>query len=180
MIEHRLIEKMMLVIKQLLQKIENSRTVNPLVVDTIIDFMRMYADRTHHGKEEDILFKELSKRPLTAQDQCMMNELIQEHIGGRQLTSKLAEANSRYTNGDVSALEDIVFHLGQLVAFYSEHIEREERIFLPASRTYFTEEEDHSLLSQFWEFDRKMIHEKYRQVVKELEIHEPDVSSRHL
>jgi hypothetical protein len=33
---------------------------------------------------------------------------------------------------------------------------------------WFHEEEDHAMLAAFWEFDRRMIHEKYRSVVEAL------------
>jgi HEAT repeat protein len=35
--------------------------------------------------------------------------------------------------------------------------------------TYFSEDEDQAMLAEFWEFDRKMIHEKYKAVVEGLE-----------
>ena len=165
MIEHRLIERMLLIIKDALVQIESTRKVDPLFVDTAIDFIRMYADRTHHGKEEDILFRNLSNRPLSTEDKRIMKELLDEHVFGRQTTKALVEANTRYRNGDESALADIVGNLQTLVGFYPKHIEKEDKIFFPASRSYFTEEEDQSMLEAFWKFDRKMIHEKYKSVV---------------
>ena len=169
MIEHRLIERMISLIKDALAQIESAQKVDPLFVDTAVDFIRMYADRTHHGKEEDILFRDLSKRTLSAEDQLVMKELVEEHIFGRQTTKALIEANMRYRNGDASALADIADKLRTLVEFYPKHIEKEDKIFFPASRTYFTDEEDQAMLAEFWEFDRKMIHEKYRSVVEGLE-----------
>lgn len=44
----------------------------------------------------------------------------------------------------------------------------EDDVFFPASRTYFSETEDQAMLMEFWEFDRKMIHEKYKAVVQGL------------
>ena len=169
MIEHRLIERMISQIKDALAQIESTQKIDPLLVDTAVDFIRMYADRTHHGKEEDILFRDLSKRPLSAEDQRVMDELIQEHVFGRQTTKALVEANTRYRNGDASALEDIADNLRTLVEFYPKHIEKEDKVFFPASRAYFTDEEDQAMLAEFWEFDREMIHEKYKSVVEELE-----------
>jgi hypothetical protein len=32
-----------------------------------------------------------------------------------------------------------------------------------------TDEEDQAMLEEFWEFDQKMIHEKYKSVVERLE-----------
>jgi hemerythrin-like domain-containing protein len=169
MIEHRLIERMISLIKDALAQIEATRKVDPVFVDTAVDFIRIYADRTHHGKEEDILFRDLRKRSLSAEDQRIMKELIEEHIFGRQTTKALVEANTRYRNGDESALAEIAGSLQTLVEFYPKHIEKEDKIFFPASRAYFTDEEDQAMLAEFWEFDRKMIHDKYRSVVEGLE-----------
>jgi hemerythrin-like domain-containing protein len=169
MIEHRLIERMISLIKDALEQIELTNRVDPVFVDTAVDFIRMYADRTHHGKEEDILFRELSKRPLSAEDQRIMKELIDEHVFGRQTTKAVTEANIRYRKGDESALADIASGLHTLVEFYPKHIEKEDKVFFPASKGYFTDEEDQAMLAEFWEFDRKMIHEKYKSVVQGLE-----------
>jgi hemerythrin-like domain-containing protein len=55
--------------------------------------------------------------------------------------------------------------------FYPKHIEKEDKVFFPASRAYFSDEEDQAMLAEFLEFDRKMIHEKYQSVVETLEQH---------
>ncbi len=166
MIEHRLIERMLQVVGNVLADIESKHRVDPVFVDVAVDFIRIYADRTHHGKEEDILFRELKKRPLSGKDRRVMEELIEEHVFGRQTTKALVEANDRYRNGDESALAQIAEKLRTLTEFYPRHIEKEDKIFFPASRAYFTEEEDQAMLDEFWEFDRKMIHEKYKAVVE--------------
>jgi len=168
MIEHRLIERMIAFIRDALAQIQSAGKVDPLFVDTAVDFVRMYADRTHHGKEEEILFRDLDKRPLSADDRRVMNELIEDHIFGRQTTKALVDANSRYRNGDETALAVIAEKLKTLVDFYPKHIEKEDEVFFPASRAYFTDEEDQAMLAEFWEFDRKMIHEKYKSVVEDL------------
>lgn len=49
------------------------------------------------------------------------------------------------------------------------HIEKEDKVFFPSSRAYFSEQEDQAMLDEFREFDKKMIHEKYKSVVEALE-----------
>lgn len=83
MIEHRLIERMLSVIKNALAEIVSNHKVDPVFVDLVVDFFRVYADRTHHGKEEDILFRELNKKALSQKDRQLMKELIEEHVFGR-------------------------------------------------------------------------------------------------
>jgi hemerythrin-like domain-containing protein len=169
MIEHRLIERMLSVIEGALAKIESKHKVDPVFVDIAVDFIRVYADRTHHGKEEDILFRELNKKALKSEDSQIMKELIEEHVFGRRTTKALVEANIRYRNGDETALADIAANLKTLTEFYPRHIEKEDKIFFPSSRTYFTHEEDQAMLAEFWEFDRNMIHEKYKSLVEGFE-----------
>jgi hemerythrin-like domain-containing protein len=169
MIEHRLIERMLSVIKGVLAKIESKHKIDPVFVDIAVDFFRVYADRTHHGKEEDILFRELNNKPLTTEDRRVMKELIEEHLFVRQTTKSLVDANTRYRNGDETALTDIAAKLQTLTEFYPRHIEKEDKVFFPSSRNYFTDEEDQAMLAGFFEFDRKMIHEKYKSVVEGFE-----------
>jgi len=165
MIEHRLIERMLSVIKNALSDIEARHRVDPVFVDTAVDFIRVYADRTHHGKEEDILFNELKNKQLTAEDRQIMEELIQGHVFGRQTTKALVEANTRYRNGDENALTDIVANLQTLIEFYPRHIDKEDKVFFPSSRNYFSDGEDQAMLTAFREFDRNMIQEKYESLV---------------
>ena len=169
MIEHRLIERMITLIDQKLKLIETTNQVDPFFIDTVVDFIRIYADRTHHGKEEDILFRELSKKQMSDQDIQIMDELIDEHVLGRKTTKELVEANVKYRSGENSALTVIVSKLRKLVNFYPKHIEKEDKIFFPAYMKYLSDEEDRLMLKEFWEFDREMIHEKYKFVLQKLE-----------
>jgi len=169
MIEHRLIERMITLIKQKLNQIESTNQVDPLFIDTVVDFIKFYADRTHHGKEEDILFRELSNKQMSDQDIQIMNELIDEHVLGRKTTKELVEANAQYRIGEKSALAVIVSKLKRLVNFYPKHIEKEDKVFFPAYMQYLSDEEDRLMLKEFYEFDREMIHEKYKFVLQKLE-----------
>ena len=168
MIEHRLIEKMLRIIENKLKIAEKEHIIDPYFIDIAVDFIRIYADRTHHGKEEDILFRNLRDKRLSEKDQKLMNELIEEHIFGRKTTKALVEANTHYRNGDKSSLTQIVEYLKTLIDFYPKHIKKEDDVFFPSSRSYFSDQEDQAMLAEFWEFDRKMIHEKYESIVKEL------------
>jgi len=78
--EHRLIEKMILLMEKEIEKMKKYNKANPLFIDIAVDFIRMYADRTHHGKEEDILFRDLEKKSLSANHNKIINELVEEHI----------------------------------------------------------------------------------------------------
>ena len=169
MTEHRLIERMVRLLDKELQNMKQASGVKTDVISIGTDFFRIYADRTHHGKEEDILFRELSKKRLSAEEKQMMERLIQEHIWARQAVTKLCAANSRYIQGDREALNVMVYELEKIVKFYPLHIEKEDKHFFIPVMAYFSEAEQQAMLEEFWEFDRKVIHEKYKKVVEERE-----------
>jgi hemerythrin-like domain-containing protein len=167
--EHRLIERMIAVMKIKLAQIETRKYVDPLMIDAFADFIHMYADRTHHGKEENVMFKKLAERPLSAQAKQTMDELVDEHVQGRNTTMELVEANNRYRTGDLSALSVIVEKLMTLADFYTKHIEKEDIVFFPSVKEYFSKQEDLTMIEEFYEFDRQLIHEKYESVVSDME-----------
>ena len=164
--EHRLIEKMLEVVSQKTAGMEDAGEVNPVFIDIAVDFIRTYADRTHHGKEEDILFRELKKKKLTPAHARIMDELLQEHVYSRQTVGRLVAAKERYVDGDRGAVGEIVALLKELAAFYPRHIAKEDKQFFHECQRYFTDAELEEMLREFREFDRKMIHEKYEKLVE--------------
>jgi hemerythrin-like domain-containing protein len=165
--EHRLIEKMLASMMRHIDQVEKSKKVNQLIIDMAVDFVRTYADRTHHGKEEEIFFRDLAKKNLTPELKKIMQELLDEHIWGRKTTASLVAAKVKYLQGDKENLAEIIDLARQLGNFYPKHIEKEDKHFFYPCQEYFDKEEQEKMLAEFWEFDRKMIHEKYNKVVEE-------------
>ncbi|MDD4956015.1 MAG: hemerythrin domain-containing protein [Candidatus Omnitrophica bacterium] len=166
MIEHRIIERMIKIMRAKLENISKEGKVDPVFIDTAVDFIRTYADRCHHGKEEDILFRDLAKKKISDEHKRIMNELIEEHKMGRNNVKNLIEAKEKYVRGDNGALTEIVSNIETLVNFYPKHIEKEDKHFFLPCMDYFTDVEKDAMLNEMWEFDRKMIHEKYTKVVE--------------
>jgi len=165
--EHRLIEKMLSAMMRHIDRMEQTQTVNPLIIDTAVDFIRTYADRTHHGKEEEILFRDLAKKDLTPDLKKIMQELLDEHVWGRKTTAAIVAAKEKYLAGDREHLAGIINLARQLVNFYPKHIEKEDRHFFYPCQEYFDKDEQTRMLAEFREFDRKMIHEKYNKICDE-------------
>jgi len=55
--EHRLIERMISQMNKELLRMKETNEVNSAFIDVVVDFIRVYADRCHHGKEEGVLFR---------------------------------------------------------------------------------------------------------------------------
>jgi hemerythrin-like domain-containing protein len=165
--EHRLIEKMARLFIVEITRISERNKVNTVFVESAVDFFRTYADRTHHGKEEDILFRDLLKKKLSPEHNRIMKELIEEHIYARKTVGRLLEAKKKYLAGDSNSSKDVIVCLKELGDLYPKHIEKEDKHFFFPILDYFTKKEQDVMLKEFWDFDRNMIHEKYEKVVEQ-------------
>jgi hemerythrin-like domain-containing protein len=153
------------VMKGELLLIEKEKMIDPEFIEMAVDFIRTYADRCHHGKEEDILFRDLGGKKLTGEHRRTMEELVEEHRWARKVTGRLVEANTRYVQGNKEALSAITDCIKTLVEFYPKHIEKEDKHFFIPCMEYFSDAEREAMLKEEWEFDKSLIHEKYRNIV---------------
>jgi hemerythrin-like domain-containing protein len=56
MIEHRVIERMIRIVKIKLEEFKTTNDPSEAFIDSLIDFIRTYADQTHHGKRKTYYF----------------------------------------------------------------------------------------------------------------------------
>jgi hemerythrin-like domain-containing protein len=164
--EHRLIEKMIEVLRGQIGTITEGGGVNVALIDQAVDFFGTYADRTHHGKEEDILFRDLERKALSPEHKRIVEELIEDHKTARKMVGELFEAKERYFTGSPEGALEVGESLKKLTSFYPVHIEKEDGHFFFPCLGYFSEEEQSRMLREFYEFDRNMIHEKYTGLVE--------------
>jgi hemerythrin-like domain-containing protein len=174
MIEHRLIERLIVLIEKEGSKIKNDNLTDIDFIDDCIDFIRTYADRCHHGKEEDILFRDLKNKKLSSEHARILNELIDEHKHAGNITSKLINARNKYfsdtsnTTNQIYSFE-IYEYLKDLIDFYPEHIKKEDKEFFLPCMDYFSDKEKEKMLEEFRDFVRKLIHEKYKKLLEKYE-----------
>jgi hemerythrin-like domain-containing protein len=169
MIEHRLIERMIRLVEKMLESISRGSHVDLAFLDFAVDFIRTYADRCHHGKEENIFFRDLKEKKLSPVLRNILCELIEEHVRGRAIVARIEKAKVRYLGGESSALTEIISQLKELVYFYPKHIDKEDNHFFRPVMDYFSNEERENMLKEFAEFDRSLIHTKYKELVERFE-----------
>lgn len=161
MIEHRLIEKFLLLVKQEIGHIEERLAADPSFLKTTVDFIRTYADKIHHGKEEDILFLQLKAKEMDAYDTALMAELDEEHVVSRRTVADLVAAEAQYFQGDRAQIAVIQEKLTFIVNFYPVHIAKEDKDFFIKTQRYFTAVELDQMLEDFYTFDAPLHKEQY-------------------
>lgn len=168
MVEHRLFERMLAVMKGQLEAISR-RVLDPLLMAEVLDFFGTYADLNHHGKEEDILFKALAEKPLTPEHRGMMEGLIADHVRARDLVGSVRDLLRRFVGGDTTALAAMEPAITEILSLYPVHIEKEDKEFFFPILGYLSKEEQEKMLSDFKEFESSLLHRRYRMVVERLE-----------
>lgn len=166
--EHRLIEQIVPVINSEVKKAEKGKKIPTAFIESAVDFFKTYADRTHEGKEEHILFKALKQKSLLKEHATQMESLINDHIYARKIVVNLMASNERHGAGDWNASREVLENLRILADFYPRHIGKEDKTFFPLAMGYFSEKELDEMLADFYEHDRQMIHEKYKKLIEDL------------
>ncbi|HAM53327.1 MAG TPA: cation-binding protein, partial [Nitrospiraceae bacterium] len=128
MVEHRVIERMLGLLKHELTMIIEQGKTNGIVIDVGIDFFSTYVAKFHHRKEEEILFRELEKKPLSEEDKQFIDDLIKEHVFSRDTVEELRNAHERCATGTKSP-DEIVKPLEAIIKLYPLHIEKEDSHF---------------------------------------------------
>jgi len=169
MIEHRLIERMVRLMVQELSRMRKHNKASVAFLDKAVDFIRVYADECHHGKEEDILFYAMNKKKLAPKHRKMMDQLVKEHVLGRKSVQRLVKARELYAQGNPRALKEIKKQVKWLIEFYPKHIAKEDKGFFIPCMSYFNKRQQENMLLDFCRADGPNIQKNYREAVAKME-----------
>jgi hemerythrin-like domain-containing protein len=102
-------------------------------------------------------------------DKKTMEELSDDHGRLRSIANRLIEARNRFGGSSNAGAGEIRSIMHDLVTFYPAHIDKEDKHFFIPCMEYLTVHEQDDMFEAFAEFDRKVIHDKYRAVVERIE-----------
>ncbi|NCP04009.1 MAG: cation-binding protein [Deltaproteobacteria bacterium] len=168
--EHRLILRMIALVEQNTKRMEEGRFRDWQFFLDAVDFIRNYADRFHHAKEEEVLFVALVENGMPAKNSPI--EAMQlEHDQGRALVRSLEEAASLALAGASGHIPAIAAGAKGYAALLRGHIDKEDTILYPLAERLLPAEVRQSLLAAYAraEAERPQLEEKYHQLVKNYE-----------
>jgi hemerythrin-like domain-containing protein len=166
--EHRLIERVLDALGRLCDEARRTRQVDGPAAQLAIHFLRDFADRTHHLKEERILFPAIA-----AQGYFPGCALVSDHEEGRERVSRMADAVQRAMNGDEGAIRLFVRTARSFISFLRDHIAKEDECLADVVNASFPREGHERLLEQFDEMERREVgegaFERFAAMAQELE-----------
>ena len=171
--EHKYIKRVLTVIRKLCIKIVNGSEVDYDAFFKAIDFVRNYADKHHHSKEEDILFKIMDEELDPEINREAIRGMFVEHDYGRFFISNLEEALKKAKTGDTDSRVDIIANAIAYTDLLHRHIHKEDNaLFIFAQKNLsatILEDIDERCGIIEHNASQKGIQEKYTSTVEELE-----------
>ncbi len=170
--EHKVIMRMLDVMEAMCGRLGQGETVDLDFLDQAVDFIRTFADKCHHGKEQDTLFPAMGKKgfPMNTGPIAVM---LVEHDQGRTFVKGLDAAVQRLKAGDKTAIPEISRNAMGYVGLLRDHIDKEDNILYPMGERVLSPEDNEILLEEFERIEKTVIgpgkHDLYMAMIQEME-----------
>ena len=169
--EHEGIKLMLKIIEKISGDLGKGKNLNMEHYKKIIEFIKGFADKCHHGKEEDILFPALVNHGMS-NESGPIAVMLHEHQLGRSHIKVLSDAFEEFTNGNKQAINTIVSSSMDYVELLRNHIEKENNILFMMADRVLNEAEQSEIFDAFEKLEVEKIgigkHEEYHRLLKEL------------
>lgn len=169
--EHVLILEMLRVIEAACAKMESGGQPDIARLATMIDFIRNFADKCHHAKEEMLLFPALEKAGI-AREGGPVGVMLHEHVLGRDFAKGMDDALQKIKSGDGKAARHFTENARGYVVLLTAHINKENNVLFAMAEQKLGAAEEKKLLEGFDRVEREEVgagvHEKYHALLHEL------------
>lgn len=170
--EHKAIKLMLSILEKLCAKLESGEKINAEHLLQIVDFIRVFADKCHHGKEEDKLFPALEEAGIPGEGGPIGVMLI-EHDEGRNYVRELSDSVNKYKKGDTKVTKNIIENARNYIDLLTQHIYKEDNILYPMGERVLSKEKESELLREFEKIEEERIghgkHEQFHLMLERLE-----------
>jgi hemerythrin-like domain-containing protein len=170
--EHKAIKWMLRIMEQVCARLESDQPVDTDHLEQIVEFIRVFADRCHHGKEEDLLFAAMEKAGIPQQG-GPIGVMLTEHTMGRNYVKAMSEAIVAYKTGDRSAASKVAENARGYITLLTQHIDKEDNILYPMADRVLAEATQQELSEAFEEVERERVgagrHEAFHELLRELD-----------
>jgi len=170
MAEHELILEALDAMEKKVAAIQAGAAPDRDYFDKAVNFLRGFADKCHHGKEENLLFKRMTERGFPVQG-GPIGVMLSEHEAGRAFIRAIAEGAARLGTGPAAARQ-IVENARGYIDLLRAHIGKENNVLFPMADRALRPEDQAYLAKEFERFEAEEtgagVHEAMLALLKEL------------
>lgn len=169
--EHRIIEVVLDCLERMVQETKETSHLEAAPATQIVDFIRTFSDRCHHGKEETHLFTTLVTKGLPA-DGGPVAQMLHEHKQGRLYVQAMADHIAAAADGDETAVQTFNRAALGYVELLRAHIQKEDQILFPLADRMLSADDQEGLRSQFEAVESEHMgtgtHDRYLRLARSL------------
>lgn len=169
--EHKAIKTMLIIMSKIAENITEGKEVDTNDIEKITDFLKTFADKCHHGKEENALFPALVEAGIPNEG-GPVGVMLHEHVLGRGYIKEISTSTEKFKEGDAGSLQIIAESLAGYVNLLNNHIRKEENILFPMADKVLSKEKQDEVYTTFEEIEEKVVghgvHERYHELLKQL------------
>lgn len=169
--EHQLILRMLALVEANTRLLEQGRLEDLRFYLNAVEFIRNYADRFHHAKEEATLFRALVANGMPEKSSPIEAMLI-EHDQGRTFVLAMQAAVEKTLAGATDQLAVIVANAYGYVELLRAHIQKEDEILYPLAERVLPEAVRPAMLTAYrhaTESAEASLADRYRRMVESYE-----------
>ena len=168
--EHEGVRIMLSIIETVCKKFETAGNIDKGHFDGILEFLTVFVDKCHHGKEEVLLFPALVAAGVPEEGPIAV--MLQEHETGRNYVGAMSKAYAAYITGDISSAKDIIQNGYSYIFLLRNHIEKENNVLFVMADSRLSEKGQDELLEGFEKIEKKRIgvgkHEEFHSLIERL------------
>jgi len=146
--EHKLILRMIDLLEKNVEQMETGRFRNWDFFIDAVDFIRNYADRYHHAKEEDVLFKALVSNGMP-EENSPVAAMLMAHDQGREFVRNMEEAALKAKEGETGQIPVIAENARGYIELLRDHIDKEDSILYPLAERVLPEDVRPELIEKY-------------------------------
>lgn len=169
--EHEGIKVALAVLDHLANEIEADRAVNVDDLEQIVDFLKTFADRCHHGKEEDLLFPALEAAGIPKEN-GPIGVMLADHTQGRDYIRAMNDALAGVREGAPADRKAFAVAAQGYARLLRDHIEKENNVLFVLAEQRLSPEEHVRLVEGFERIEQERIgpgvHERYHAMLDRL------------
>lgn len=160
--EHKNIKKVLSAIKKDCEEMVEGKEVDVKFYRNVVDFVRSYADKYHHQKEEKKLFNVMGEVDENIKRGPVMG-MILEHDLGRGYMGNLEIALDDYEKGDKKQKAYIIANALCYATMLEKHIEKEDTAIYMMAKRMLSEDIQKELSREFEEVEKDETNTKIRE-----------------
>jgi hemerythrin-like domain-containing protein len=163
---------MLAVLEAAAKRLDDGERVRPGLFRDAVGFVRNFADRCHHGKEEQNLFPRMEERGVPRVG-GPIGVMLMEHDQGRDYVAAIADSIDAYDGGDASSARVIVDNARGYIELLHEHTAKEEEVLFPMADSVLSPADQKEMEERFQKIETEVmgpgVHERYHRLLDDLE-----------